>query len=354
MNILSRVVAVVATLYSSCAGAQNVDPSLFEICKSVFVDGSRDVKSYSSDVEKARSYFRGVCSIDASSHDEFKQKARGLNTSADTAYGFFKLKYNDQDDYSLSKSSFKLACDRTNDESYLREIVSEFSSQINTDLGDVFNGCINNISAYAKGQSIDVFQTYMYQGNGGLDFSVYINYAIDRSDDQLVISSISPDFVECRHGGKKLEVGDVLPSERAVQQFPIDCKRPKNEEITFTIGADGASSNKMTVAVWNDPLPEMRSRSDALASQLSSLRENLALLKGALNSQFSRLNTESLNDYSFQNASPECCGGGYNPTTPPGRCPIGQYVAGIQPYRHRSGHLDIIFQCAKLPTLAIE
>jgi hypothetical protein len=97
---------------------------------------------------------------------------------------------------------------------------------------------------------------------------------------------------------------------------------------------------------------------DAIASKVSTKLEPRILaatrdVVEKINSQFKRLNTEAQNGYSFANTSTPN-GAGYSPENPPGRCPIGSYVVGIQPLPIGAGGGGVRFLCALLPSLSIQ
>jgi hypothetical protein len=332
------------------------NPSVFEICKAVYVDGSRDLSSYSNDTEKARSYLNAVCNIDASSSQEFESKANDLDTSGDTVYGLFKLNNKYNENYGKFNAEFKLACAKLTDESYLRSVVSRSSSKINKGLGEVFNTCVSTIADYAKKQNLAVFQSYNFQGEGGTRFSIHLTFASDRKSDQLKITSISPDFVSCRYAGNRLTLPFKLTSTVGAAEFNIDCDRPSNEQITFSVTADGMSTNKVEIPIWHDPIPELRSRTDALGADLDRLRDDyrgeLDKLKVSINQELKKFGDsvdESKLAPQIQTVWPAHDGGG-----PYIKCTPGYHLYRLQAQKDPDGTLRMGGWCAAYPQLFIQ
>ncbi len=158
-------------------------------------------------------------------------------------------------------------------------------------------------------------------------------------------------------------VADMRSNVGLSTQFLSEIKHDSDETKKLLSGLQQAiSENEKLVNSLSDEksITEAVSKDsfkDAIAPKVAAIlqqnfteRENSIIDR--INKQFSRLNTESANGYTFANTSSPT-GAGYNPEVPPGRCPVGSYVAGIQPLPIGAGGGGIRFLCAVLPSLAI-
>ena len=341
------IAAAIATAFTSVGTSAELTPELLSVCKAVFTDGSRDIYNYSSDVTRARDYFNGVCSIDASTYREFNRKRQNVDLSGDTPWGLYDFKWKEDKDGEKFKDELKVFCAQVKDEQYLREIVRTSSSTINKYLGNAFNQCVGRIASYAEEKRLDIFQTFAFQGTGGRRFSVYVAFSPANTNELLEVSSVSPDRVVCRYGGQQVRPSTILQSIRTRQDFPIDCERPENERITFTFGAKGMSTNKLDIPEWNEPVPDLRSDINALAKSLIEVRTELlnkvADLKAGVNGLIPQLRALG----GPKEAGFDASAGGVR------ECGVTdlsetQVVTGIRTYPE-DGHLKMVLKCKSIP-----
>lgn len=311
--------------FTSFASSAELTPEQLAVCKAVFTDGHRDISSYSSDVERARDYFNGVCSINANTYSEFQKRRQKVDSSGDTPWGLYDFKWKDDKDGGKFKDELSAFCTRTKDEQFLREKVSTSSSTINQYLGGAFNQCVTSLASFARDSNLDIFQTFSFQGSGGKHFSVYVAFSPLNKNDDLEISSISPESVICRYGGNQLAPKFTLKSIRAKADFPINCERPSNEKITFTLAANGMSTNKIAIPEWNDPVPSLRSDINALASGLTELKKRVDEFRVTLGDENTREYSSDTNKFPGSTAFWTS-----NPVEPVNSsCPGGSVLTGI-------------------------
>jgi hypothetical protein len=153
-----------------------------------------------------------------------------------------------------------------------------------------------------------------------------------------------------------------------VNDHPISCRKDPNVTLLVTIRNSQRDVGPFTINSIADDLrirvTEGVAQIDALRTEIQNLQGSIAALDQSVNTrlaslttningQLARLNAESPNGYGFTNTEPANNGGGNNPDNPPGRCPVGSYVVGIQPYKATNGQRSIIFRCAPLPGLKV-
>lgn len=256
---LSNIVIIIVLGLTTPAWA--LDQYLLGVCKEHYSSGNRDITNSYTSVEKARVFLSAACSIDASNYEEFRDKAKHLNSSGDTPWGLYKIRANARDNFSQFKSELRAACEKISDYDFLKEIGQVSQTAINTHVGELFNGCVSTLADYARHRGWGLVQSFTFQGPLGKRFTVHLTHSIDRRSDRLVLTDVSPsDMVQCAHRGKLLTPGqkEEIPSDLAVGQFILECARIENEKITFRVGADGIVSNELTIPILNDPLQEVR------------------------------------------------------------------------------------------------
>jgi hypothetical protein len=96
---------------------------------------------------------------------------------------------------------------------------------------------------------------------------------------KLEVTSVSPESVKCRYAGATVGATTIFESSRTQQEFTLDCDRPTNEAVVFTLGAKGMSTNKLQIPMWNDPIPDLKSQMNELAIVSAVLRKRLDSLR---------------------------------------------------------------------------
>jgi chaperonin cofactor prefoldin len=88
----------------------------------------------------------------------------------------------------------------------------------------------------------------------------------------------------------------------------------------------------------------------ALGTEFSAEKQ---AIRFAVNNAFIQLlKLDNING-PFVNMEPTNSGGGASPTTPPGRCQIGQVVVGLSPFKDSSGIRGISMQCGEIPRVQV-
>ena len=90
---------------------------------------------------------------------------------------------------------------------------------------------------------------------------------------------------------------------------------------------------------------------DALSKEQSDEKKNI---RKAINKAFEGLLQIENGAPPFRNTEPANNGGGNSPTTPPGRCPVGQVVVGVGPFKDTSGIRSIDMQCGVVPKVSVD
>jgi hypothetical protein len=91
-----------------------------------------------------------------------------------------------------------------------------------------------------------------------------------------------------------------------------------------------------------------------IEAQSNELSAEKTKIRSAVNTAFMQLLQIDNSGAPFTNTEPANNGGGFSPTTPPGRCAVGQVVVGVAPFKAADGIRSITMQCGTVPKVKID